>query len=149
MFPAPFANFTVPFIEGIIPESVTVLPGIQTSTVFVSLSNEVSSAFQVPYLQLASFFQAVECVSESQDGGSSDLPPNTWAMKHPGRENGQISLGQWLRDSWISFLDRARHAETVDQVIILLGYVAMSLTLLSLFSAMRRLGPASGWRPRS
>jgi len=140
VFPALLAKSTVPFIEGIIPESVTALPVTQTSNVFVSLSNEMSLAFQVPYSQLANFLQAVECVSEAQDGGFSDLTPNTWAMKHLRHENGHISLGQWLRGSWISFLDRARHAETVDLVIILLGYVAMSLTLLSLFSAMRRLG---------
>lgn len=130
----------MPFIEGIIPECVTALPVTQTSNVFVSLSNEISLAFQVRYSQLVNFLQAVENVSEGQDGGFSDSPPKTWTMKHPRRENGHISRGQWLRDSWNSSLDRARHAATVDLVIILLGYVAMILNLLSLFSAMRLLG---------
>ena len=90
-------------------------------------------AFQVPYMQLGRFLQAIESVSsEDQD--------TTWAIKGPHQEGSRISLGRWLGSSWISFFHRAKHAETVDLVIIALGYLALNMTLASLFRAMRHLG---------
>ncbi|EER42991.1 HMG-CoA reductase [Histoplasma capsulatum H143] len=46
----------------------------------------------------------------------------------------------WLTDAWNSFVDLLKHAETVDIIIMVLGYISMHLTFVSLFLSMRRLG---------
>ncbi|PYI02938.1 hmg-CoA reductase [Aspergillus sclerotiicarbonarius CBS 121057] len=131
-FPNPPTDSSLPYLADMLPESVGAEPITQTPTWFTSLSNELLLAFQVPYTKLGSFIQAVESVSEGQDA--------TWAIKGSHREDRRISLGRWLGSSWMSFLHRAKHAETVDLVIIALGYLALNMTLVSLFRAMRHLG---------
>jgi len=46
----------------------------------------------------------------------------------------------WLSDGWTSFVDLLKHAETLDIVIMALGYLSMHLTFISLFLSMKRLG---------
>jgi hydroxymethylglutaryl-CoA reductase (NADPH) len=50
----------------------------------------------------------------------------------------------WLSDGWSSFVDLFKHAETLDIVIMVLGYLAMHSTFISLFMAMRRHG-SNAW----
>lgn len=108
-------------------------PITPTSNFFTSISNEFSLAFRVPYTQLSDFLEAVEFVA-------SDKEDRSWAIRFPHGEGKPISLGRWLGNSWLSFLHRAKHAETVDMAIIGLGYLALNMTLVSLFRAMRQLG---------
>ncbi|GAB1197706.1 hypothetical protein APSETT444_007009 [Aspergillus pseudonomiae] len=103
-----------------------------TSNFFTLISNEFSLAYRVPYTQLNDFLRAVEFVA-------SDKEDHSWAIRSPHGE-GRLSLARWLGGSWLSFVHRAKHAETVDLVIIGLSYLALNMTLVSLFRAMRQLG---------
>ena len=63
------------------------------------------------------------------------------------RLNGNGSRGAyttWFREGWTSFVDLLKHAETLDIVIMSLGYLSMHLTFLSLFVSMKRLG-SNAW----
>ncbi|RAK98802.1 hmg-CoA reductase [Aspergillus ibericus CBS 121593] len=131
-FPNPPTDSSLSSLAYMLPESVGAESITQTSTWFTSLSNELLLAFKVPYSKLGNFIQVVESVADGQD--------TMWAMKRFHREDRRISLGRWLGRSWISFLHRAKHAETVDLVIIALGYLAFNMTVISLFRAMRHLG---------
>ncbi|EAU29414.1 3-hydroxy-3-methylglutaryl-coenzyme A reductase [Aspergillus terreus NIH2624] len=89
--------------------------------------------FRVPYSQLDGFLQAVEIIpSEKED--------DSWRLRSPREEGSPTSLGHWVGSSWLSFLHRVKHAETVDLVIIGLSYLAMNMTVVSLFRVMRQLG---------
>ncbi|KAE8374369.1 hydroxymethylglutaryl-coenzyme A reductase-domain-containing protein [Aspergillus bertholletiae] len=121
------------FLLDALPESIGAESITPTPNFFTSLSNEFSLAFRVPYAQLSDFLAAVEFVA-------SDKEDHSWAIRSPHRGGRPISLGRWVGNSWLSFLHRAKHAETVDLVIISLGYLALNMTLVSLFRAMRHLG---------
>lgn len=63
------------------------------------------------------------------------------------RLNGNGSRGAyrtWLSEGWSSFVDLVKHAETLDIVIMSLGYLSMHLTFISLFLSMKRLG-SNAW----
>lgn len=69
-----------------------------------------------------------------------------WIMK-AARLNGGGSRGAyrtWLSEGWSSFVDLVKHAETLDIVIMSLGYLSMHLTFISLFLSMKRLG-SNAW----
>ncbi|GMG28754.1 unnamed protein product [Aspergillus oryzae] len=130
-FPVASADSS-PALMNTLPDSVGAEPITPTSNFFTSISNEFSLAYRVPYTQLSVFLEEVEFVA-------SDKKDHSWATRSPHGE-GRLSLGRWLGSSWLSFLHRAKHAETVDLVIIGLGYLALNMTLVSLFRAMRHLG---------
>ncbi|KKK24297.1 3-hydroxy-3-methylglutaryl-coenzyme A reductase [Aspergillus rambellii] len=100
---------------------------------FFTSSDDASLAFRVPYFQLSGFLEAVESIASENEN-------HRWIIRSPRGEGSHMSLRRWLGSSWLSFLHRAKHAETVDLVIIGLGYLAMNLTVVSLFRAMRHLG---------
>lgn len=50
----------------------------------------------------------------------------------------------WLSEGWTSFVDLLKHAETLDIIIMSLGYLSMHLTFISLFVSMKRLG-SNAW----
>ena len=63
------------------------------------------------------------------------------------RLNGNGARGAyraWLSEGWTSFVDLLKHAETLDIVIMSLGYLSMHLTFISLFVSMKRLG-SNAW----
>lgn len=51
-----------------------------------------------------------------------------------------FTLSNWARDSWTAFVDLVKNAETLDIIIMALGYISMHLTFVSLFLSMRRMG---------
>ncbi|KAI9878251.1 MAG: 3-hydroxy-3-methylglutaryl-coenzyme A (HMG-CoA) reductase isozyme, partial [Watsoniomyces obsoletus] len=56
----------------------------------------------------------------------------------------RASYRTWLQEGWTSFVDLIKHAETLDIVIVALGYLSMHLTFISLFLSMKRLG-SNAW----
>ena len=89
---------------------------------------------------------------------SDDREDKIWIMR-AARSNGYGShrtYRAWLSDGWTSFVDLIKvdpmtrlsssitdtpqHAETLDVVIMTLGYLSMHLTFISLFLSMKRLG---------
>ncbi|KAH7313673.1 hydroxymethylglutaryl-coenzyme A reductase-domain-containing protein [Stachybotrys elegans] len=62
-----------------------------------------------------------------------------WIMK-AARVKVANTVSQWISNAWSEFLDLIHNAETLDIVIMVLGYIAMHLTFVSLFLSMRRMG---------
>jgi hydroxymethylglutaryl-CoA reductase (NADPH) len=50
------------------------------------------------------------------------------------------SVGNWAYNAWTEFVDLLKNAETLDIIIMVLGYISMHLTFVSLFVSMRRMG---------
>ncbi|PYI35796.1 3-hydroxy-3-methylglutaryl-coenzyme a reductase [Aspergillus indologenus CBS 114.80] len=129
-FPGSSDDSNPPFV---LPLSVDAEPMTPTSNLFTSFFDDFSLAYQVPYDQLSKFLGDIKVIASSDEN-------RTWAIQRLRGEGPPRSLGRWLGNSWLSFLHRAQHAETVDVIIIGLGYLALNTTVVSLFRAMRHLG---------
>ncbi|EEH34744.2 3-hydroxy-3-methylglutaryl-coenzyme A reductase [Paracoccidioides lutzii Pb01] len=133
---------TAPVAENVqCPANCSAFPIPHTPNLLSPISHDSSLAFAVPYEQISDFLKASQEIPESQDaqdGGEQ----KKWIMK-AARSSGSGSrraLRIWLTDAWNSFVDLLKHAETVDIIIMVLGYISMHLTFVSLFLSMRRLG---------
>jgi hydroxymethylglutaryl-CoA reductase (NADPH) len=111
-----------------------------------SLSSDITLAWSMPYSEAPLFFDSVREIpasraggSESDDGSDDEQEQKRWIMKQGHKSNG-AGVFQWFRDSWASFVDLVKNAETLDIIIMTLGYLAMYLTFISLFVSMRRMG---------
>ena len=127
-----------------VPDNITVhnVPG--TSNLLSSISEDSSLAFYTPYSQAEDFLRHAQELPASH--ASADGVGKRWVMK-AARLNGGGAHGsytRWFRDGWISFVDLVKHAETLDIVIMALGYLSMHLTFISLFLSMKRLG-SNAW----
>ncbi|KAH8679933.1 putative 3-hydroxy-3-methylglutaryl-coenzyme A reductase [Tricladium varicosporioides] len=52
----------------------------------------------------------------------------------------QSGVRNWIKAAWGGFVDLLKNAETLDIIIMVLGYISMHLTFVSLFVSMRRMG---------
>lgn len=111
-----------------------------------ALSHETSVAFSVPSNRLAKFLSSLKelpapASDESGADGLDDSPEQKkWIMKAvraPGKAN---NLQDWSKNAWSAFVDLLKNADTLDIVIMALGYLAMHLTFVSLFMSMRKMG---------
>jgi hydroxymethylglutaryl-CoA reductase (NADPH) len=128
--------------------SITALPS--TSNALSSISQDSALAFSLPYEQAPEFLAAAQeipnVVTMSQSGetnGAQDGTPEEkrWMMKAARTRNGSRgAIRQWATDAWTNFTDLIKNAETLDIVIMALGYLSMHLTFVSLFLSMRRMG---------
>ncbi|KAF2151822.1 hmg1, hmg-CoA reductase [Myriangium duriaei CBS 260.36] len=137
---APEGN-AIPVPDGVAAES---LP--PSADRLSALSQETSAAFSVPSNQIATFLSSLKeipaPVAESAEfDGLDDSPEQKkWIMKAvraPAKGN---SLQEWSKNSWSAFVDLLKNADTLDIVIMALGYLAMHLTFVSLFMSMRKMG---------
>ncbi|RMZ78388.1 hypothetical protein DV738_g3891, partial [Chaetothyriales sp. CBS 135597] len=115
-----------------------------TSNLLSSISEDSTLAFYTPYDQVADFLKS------AQELPAGHLVPDSvgqkWIMK-AARIKGSSPYGSyalWLSEAWTSFVDLIKHAETLDIVIMALGYLSMHLTFISLFLSMKRLG-SNAW----
>lgn len=126
--------------------SAEVVPS--SANILSPLSSDTTLTYSMPYSETAQFLEAVKEISSvssaqaaQEDDGSDDEPEQKlWLMKTakaPARSN---NLVDWAQNSWTAFLDLLKNAETLDIVIMFLGYMSMYLTFASLFLSMRRLG---------
>lgn len=113
-----------------------------------TISHDTTLAYSLPFLEAPGFLESVQeiaAVDEDLNGrhipGDGTLEERKWIMKAvkntTNKAGGFIS---WSRDAWIAFLDLIKNAETLDIIIMVLGYLSMHLTFVSLFLSMRRLG---------
>ncbi|KAH7347068.1 hydroxymethylglutaryl-coenzyme A reductase-domain-containing protein [Pyrenochaeta sp. MPI-SDFR-AT-0127] len=118
-----------------------------SSSSFSTLSHDTSLAFSIPYTEAADFLMSMQEISAPEDATQSQgsdkegtREEKKWMMR--ASKNGSTPGGvrNWLSESWTSFVDLLKNADTGDIVIMALGYLAMHLTFVSLFLAMRRLG---------
>ncbi|EON67336.1 3-hydroxy-3-methylglutaryl-CoA reductase [Coniosporium apollinis CBS 100218] len=109
-----------------------------------TISHDTTLAFSIPYAEAPEFLTAVQEIPVPLDEGAEDdesSEKKRWIMKAV-RSNGfgSGSLKRRIHNAWISFLDLIKNAETLDIIIMALGYLSMHLTFVSLFLSMRRLG---------
>ncbi|KAF3396811.1 3-hydroxy-3-methylglutaryl-coenzyme A reductase [Talaromyces pinophilus] len=129
-----------PAIDDItIPENVSAIHVPQTPNLFSSFLRDSSVALAVPYDELPDLLRAVQEIDDpsTEDDGQE---ARKWIMKAARGEGSRRALKLYVSDAWSSLVDLIKHAETIDIVIMTLGYISMHLTFVSLFLSMRRLG---------
>lgn len=129
-YPGHIAPKHIPYASNITAVSVP-----STANLLSHISQDTSLAYYVPQQELADFLQGAKELQSSQERGI------TWKMQaawHSG--NGSSSYRNWLLNGWTIFIDLLKHAETLDIIIMALGYLAMHLTFISMFVSMKRLG---------
>ncbi|KAJ4364178.1 3-hydroxy-3-methylglutaryl-coenzyme A (HMG-CoA) reductase isozyme [Neocucurbitaria cava] len=125
--------------------SAELLPSSSSS--FSTLSHDTSLAFSIPYAEAADFLTAMQEMSAPEDATHSKgsdregtREEKKWMMRASKNGHAPGGVRNWITESWTSFVDLLKNADTGDIVIMALGYLAMHLTFISLFLAMRRLG---------
>ncbi|KAL7912572.1 hydroxymethylglutaryl-coenzyme A reductase domain-containing protein [Trichoderma velutinum] len=120
--------------------SIATLPATINS--FAAYARDSVLAYSLPYEQAPEFIAAAQEIplenaeeTETQHGREKKM----WIMKAAKVDAGN-NLVLWVRDSWSKFLDLLKNAGGLDITIMVLGYLAMHITFVSLFLSMRRLG---------
>lgn len=130
--------------------SITELPS--TSNPLAPISQDSALAFSIPYEQAPEFLagaqeipNAINALHDSRARHGEEAEPvdeqKMWIMKAartPGAA--RTSIGSWIANAWTEFVDLLKNAESLDIVIMVLGYLSMHLTFVSLFLSMRRMG---------
>jgi hydroxymethylglutaryl-CoA reductase (NADPH) len=142
---APLAD-TVPLPQNL---SVTTLPS--TSNPLSAISQDTTLAYAVPFSQAPEFLARAQELpnvgtiptDESARRGYEAEPiteQKKWIMKAAKAETTSGSMRSWISNAWTEFVDLLKNAETLDIIIMVLGYISMHLTFVSLFISMRRMG---------
>lgn len=132
-----------------VPSNVSVerLPSSLSS--FSTLSQDTSLAYSVPYDEASDFLKAMREIPTAAAADVADVPGSDqegtreekkWMMRASRSVNTSGGVKNWINESWTSFVDLLKNADSGDIIIMALGYLAMHLTFVSLFLAMRRLG---------
>ncbi|KAF7164946.1 hypothetical protein CNMCM6106_001303 [Aspergillus hiratsukae] len=124
-----------------IPSNSSAHPVPYTPNLFSPFSHDSSLAFTLPFDQVPQFLKAVQEIPDTS-ADEDDGEQKKWIMRAArGAAYGSGSaIKLWFADAWGSFVDLIKHAETIDIVIMALGYLSMHLSFVSLFFSMRRLG---------
>ncbi|KAK4167234.1 hydroxymethylglutaryl-coenzyme A reductase-domain-containing protein [Cladorrhinum sp. PSN259] len=127
-----------------IPQNLSIRSLPSTSNSFTTYAQDSALAFSIPYAQAPEFLSVaqeipndipVQETRETEYGREKKM----WIMK-AARVQTRSSLLKWAQNAWIEFTDLLKNAETLDIVIMALGYISMHLTFVSLFLSMRRMG---------
>lgn len=126
------------------PQNLSITPLPSTSNSLTAYSQEFSMALAVPYSQAPAFLAAAQEIpskipSQETRDTENGKENKMWIMK-AARVNPRSSLVRWASNAWFDFIDLLKNAETLDIIIMVLGYMSMHLTFVSLFVSMRRLG---------
>lgn len=141
---APLAH-TLPLPQNL---SVTKLPS--TSNPLAAISQDTALAYAVPYSQAPEFLARAQELpnvatlptDEKARHGFEAEPvkeQKKWIMK-AAKVTTRGGLRAWVYNAWTEFVDLIKSAETLDIIIMVLGYISMHLTFVSLFVSMRRMG---------
>ncbi|KAL9055035.1 MAG: hypothetical protein Q9162_003800 [Coniocarpon cinnabarinum] len=113
------------------------------------ISSESTLAYSVPYNAAGDFLASLrELPTRKAFKGTQELEEATengepkWimtAMRSPA-DGAQRSFKRRVQDAWTAFTDVLKNAEELDIVIMVLGYLSMHLTFVSLFMSLRKLG---------
>lgn len=126
------------------PQNLSVTPLPSTSNSLTAYSQEISMALAVPFSQAPEFLSAAQEIpsetleQETRDTGNGK-ETKMWIMK-AARVHPSSSIVRWASNAWLDFIDLLKNAEAMDIIIMVLGYISMHLTFVSLFLSMRRLG---------
>lgn len=133
-----------------IPRNLSVTPLPSTSNPLVPISQDSTLAYAVPYDQAQEFLAAAQelpnlssTVDEQEARDVQEAVPlkeqKLWLMK-AARVHEDSTLKSWTVNAWTEFVDLIKNAKTLDIIIMVLGYLCMHLTFVSLFASMRRMG---------
>ena len=118
-----------------------------SANILAPLSLDTTLAFSMPYSEAALFLENVkeipaasDATAEAEDGSDDEKEQKKWIMKSGNKNARSNGMFDWFQNSWVAFLDLLKNAETLDIVIMSLGYFSMYLTFISLFLSMRRMG---------
>ena len=120
--------------------SITTLP--TTSNPLAAISQDSALAFSILYEQAPEFLtlaQEIPNAGETESDQARDGEQKLWIMK-AAKAQGPGSIRLLIKNAWSGFVDLLKNAETMDIFIMVLGYLAMHLTFVSLFLSMRRMG---------
>jgi hydroxymethylglutaryl-CoA reductase (NADPH) len=143
---APLAH-TVPLPQNL---SIQALPS--TSNPLAPISQDSALAFSIPYSQAPEFLASAQEIpntialpegKKARSGAEAEplKEQKMWIMKAAKAQSGSRSpVRQWISDAWTEFVDLIKNAESLDIIIMVLGYLSMHLTFVSLFLSMRRMG---------
>ena len=128
---------------------VTALP--PTSNPLAPLSQDRALAFKVPYHEAPEFLARTQELPNAATLPTDDRARHgfeaehmqeqkKWIMKAAKANSTKGSVKHWAENAWTEFIDLLKNAETLDIIIMVLGYISMHLTFVSLFVSMRRMG---------
>lgn len=120
-----------------IPDNMTVETIPTTPNLLSPISQDSSLAFSIPYARISDFLKAVQEIPDNTKS-TNGHEEKMWIMK--AANGSRRTFRSWITGAWTSFVDLLKHAETLDIIIMTLGYLSMHLTFVSLFVAMKRLG---------
>lgn len=144
---------TAPLSESVpLPQNLSVKALPPTLNPLAPISQDSALAFSVPYSQAPEFLSTAQELpnasafpeSENARHGYEAEPlqeQKMWIMKAAKAERlSSGSMRHWATNAYTEFVDLLKHAETLDIIIMVLGYISMHLTFVSLFVSMRRMG---------
>ncbi|KAI2638606.1 3-hydroxy-3-methylglutaryl-coenzyme A reductase [Xylaria nigripes] len=128
-----------------LPENLTVSHLPSTSNSITTYAQDSALAFAVKYSEAPQFVAAVKEIpndtpdSEPRRNEFGEDEQKMWIMKVARGHSGN-SIVRWVQNAYSEFLDLLKNADTLDIVIMILGYLSMHLTFVSLFLSMKKLG---------
>ncbi|KAI0976778.1 hydroxymethylglutaryl-coenzyme A reductase [Xylaria arbuscula] len=131
-----------------LPDNLTVTHLPSTSNSIATYAQDSALAFAVKYSEAPEFLAAVQEIPndapthEVRQNEFGEDEKKMWIMK-VARGNSGNSIVRWVQNAYSEFLDLLKNADTLDIVIMVLGYLSMHLTFISLFLAMKKLGSNS------
>jgi hydroxymethylglutaryl-CoA reductase (NADPH) len=136
------AVLTAPASDDVpIPANISATSVPYTPNLFSQFTHDSALAYTVPFDQVSELLKAVqEIPNPSTD--EEEEESKKWIMRaaRAPAYGSRRAVKLWFADAWGSFVDLIKHAETIDIVIMALGYLSMHLSFVSLFFSMRRLG---------
>lgn len=126
------------------PQNLSIRALPSTSNSFTTYAQDSALAFSMPYVQAPEFLTGAQEIpgdvaSEETRDTEHGREKKMWIMK-AAKAQTRSSIARWVRNAWVDFIDLLKNAETLDIVIMALGYISMHLTFVSLFLSMRRMG---------
>lgn len=148
VFPESLSNDapkTAPVVQAIpSPQNLSIIPLPSTTNSLTTYSQDTSLAFALPYSQAPEFLVAAQEIPndipdqetiQTENGKEKKM----WIMK-AARVYTRSSIIRYAHNAANDFIDLLKNAETLDIIIMVLGYLSMHLTFVSLFLSMRRMG---------
>lgn len=122
------------------PQNLSIRSLPSTDNSLTAYSQDSALVFGVPYAEAAEFLVAAQEITNGEEQDEADgRETKMWIMK-AARVNTRSTIIQWAKNAWGEFIDLLKNAESLDIVIMVLGYISMHLTFVSLFLSMRRMG---------
>ena len=121
--------------------SAELLPS--TSNALTPITQDTTLAFAVPLEQVPTFLaKAKDLPGRPNEDDLEDERSVKWIMEATMGTNDASDrpFPRWLSKTWTNFVDLIKNAESLDITIMVLGYISMHLTFVSLFMSMRHMG---------